>query len=109
MREAARRIFGVSGIPCLVKGGHLKRGVADILYDGVRTAIYEHSKLHREVHGTGCFLSSSILAFLASGRSLENACALATDFAHRALREAEKPGRGRRIFSFRNGSGTATD
>ncbi len=75
MREAARVIFGMTAVPCLVKGGHLEKSALNILYDGSRTAVFGHEKLTRDVHGTGCFLSAAILAHLAEGRSLKRPAA----------------------------------
>ena len=99
MREAARVIFGAIGVPCLVTGGHLPGRAIDILYDGRRESSFEHEKLRRDVHGTGCCLSSAILGYLARGRSLESACGLASDFVHEAIRGSAKAGRGRRIIT----------
>jgi hydroxymethylpyrimidine/phosphomethylpyrimidine kinase len=98
MREAARAIFGITQVPCLVKGGHLDKSAVNILFDGRRTAVFGHEKLARDVHGTGCFLSSAILGHLAKGRSLEKACGLAADMVHAAILESIRPGKGRRVF-----------
>lgn len=100
MREAARLIHARTGVPCLVKGGHLERSAVNVLYDGGRTSVFGHEKLARDVHGTGCLLSSAILAHLSLGRSLEKACGLAADLVHEAILRSVKPGRGRRVFRF---------
>jgi hydroxymethylpyrimidine/phosphomethylpyrimidine kinase len=100
MREAARVVHGRTGVPCLVKGGHLEKAAVNVLYDGLRTSVFGHEKLARDVHGTGCFLSSAILGHLARGRSLERACGLAADMIHAAILSAAKPGRNRRVFRF---------
>ncbi len=98
MREAARVLFGLTAVPCLVKGGHLEKSALNILFDGRRTAVFGHEKLARNVHGTGCFLSSAILGHLAKGRSLEKACGLAADMVHAAILDSVRAGKGRRIF-----------
>jgi hydroxymethylpyrimidine/phosphomethylpyrimidine kinase len=98
MREAARAIYERTEVPCLVKGGHLEKSVVNILFDGRRTAVFGHEKLARDVHGTGCFLSSAILGHLAMGRSLEKACGLAADMVHAAILGSVKPGKGRRVL-----------
>jgi hydroxymethylpyrimidine/phosphomethylpyrimidine kinase len=103
MREAARAVFGMTQVPCLVKGGHLDKSAVNILFDGRHTAVFGHEKLARDVHGTGCFLSSAILGHLAKGRSLEKACGLAADMIHAAILESIKPGKGRRVFWFSPG------
>jgi hydroxymethylpyrimidine/phosphomethylpyrimidine kinase len=99
MGEAARILFERTKIPCLVKGGHLEKSVVNILYDGRRTVVYGHEKLRKDVHGTGCFLSAAILAYLARGLSLERACGRATDLTHEAIKKAIKPGKGRSLFA----------
>ncbi len=101
MREAARAIYARSQVPCLVKGGHLERSAVNILFDGRRTAVFGHAKIARDVHGTGCFLSSAILGHLARGRSLEKACGLAADMVHAAILRSVKAGKGRRVFQLR--------
>jgi hydroxymethylpyrimidine/phosphomethylpyrimidine kinase len=98
MEEAARRIGDRVSAPCLVKGGHLARGVADVLYDGRRSYFFPHEKVRRHVHGTGCVLSSSLLSYLALGKPLVEACGLAIDFTTSALPKAVRLGRGRRVF-----------
>ncbi len=101
MGEAARVIFGLTAVPCLVKGGHLEKSAVNVLFDGRRMSVFGHEKLAREVHGTGCFLSSAILGHLARGRSLEKACGLAADMVHAAIRESHRVGKGRYVFRFR--------
>ncbi len=88
MREAARRIHRTSRVPCLVKGGHLAGRPVDILFDGRRFRAFEHPRSGRDAHGTGCFLSSSILVFLVRGRPLEDACARGIERTTRAIRAA---------------------
>jgi len=98
MREAARILYERTKVPCLVKGGHLEKSAVNILYDGRRTVVYGHEKLRKDVHGTGCFLSAAILAYLARGLSLEKACGRAADLTHEAIQKAIKPGKGRSLF-----------
>jgi hydroxymethylpyrimidine kinase/phosphomethylpyrimidine kinase len=100
MTEAARAIYERTDVPCLVKGGHLEKSAVNILFDGRRTAVFGHEKLARDVHGTGCFLSSAILGHLARGRSLDKACGLAADMVHAAIVRSIMAGKGRRVFRF---------
>jgi len=100
MKEAARKIFLLSGIPCLIKGGHLEKEATDLLYDGHKFHFFENEKIKKNVHGTGCFLSSAILAFLAKGNSLKRACLLANQLTHQAIKSAVQIGRGQQIISF---------
>lgn len=100
MRQAARILVEQTEIPCLVKGGHLEKSAINILYDGRQTVVYGHAKLKKDVHGTGCFLSAAVLAYLARGLSLESACGRASDLTHEAIKKAIKPGKGRSLFAF---------
>lgn len=90
MKEAAREIHRAALVPCLVKGGHLAGRPFDVLFDGKGFKIFEHSRVRGDVHGTGCFLSSAILGFLARGRPLEEACARGIEAASRAIRTAAR-------------------
>ncbi len=98
MKEAAEVIYSLTGISCLIKGGHLRGKAVNLLYDGSKFYFFEKRKLRKKVHGTGCFLSSSILAYLAKGKSLETACRLATNLAHQAIKQAARIGRGQLLI-----------
>jgi hydroxymethylpyrimidine/phosphomethylpyrimidine kinase len=99
MREAARILFDLTEVPCLVKGGHLPRSAMNVLFDGRRTYLYPKSRLRKNVHGTGCYFSAALLAFLARKASLPDACGLATDLTHAAIQSAQSIGRGRAVLS----------
>ncbi len=99
MKDAASAIADLVAAPCLVKGGHLSRGAVDVLFDGRHYTVFEKGKINREVHGTGCFLSSSLLCFLVKGYPLSKACELASAFTHAAIKKAVRIGRGKPIFS----------
>lgn len=99
MKEASRRIFRSSLVPCLVKGGHLAGRPVDMLFDGKEFRAFEHPRIRRDVHGTGCFLSSAILAFLARGRPLGEACARGIAWTSRAIRSAVPSPAGRLVMA----------
>lgn len=98
MKEAARRIVDRIAAPCLVKGGHLASKIVDILYDGTEFSVFPHDRVPGDFHGTGCFLSASLLCYLAVGKPLPEACGLASEFTGSALRAAVRFGLGRKIF-----------
>jgi hydroxymethylpyrimidine kinase/phosphomethylpyrimidine kinase len=98
MKAAARAIHDSGRMACLVTGGHLKGGPADVLFDGAGYAVFEHPRIGKNVHGTGCFLSSAVLGYLAGGRDLKTACRLAIGLTARAIGMAVPDGRGRFIF-----------
>ncbi len=100
MKQAAEKIHLRSGLPCLVKGGHLEGPVADVLFDGKDLAVFPHPRAPRTVRGTGCFLSSAILCYLAAGRPLKEACGLAIVRVGRAIRAAAPAEEGAWVFDF---------
>jgi hydroxymethylpyrimidine kinase/phosphomethylpyrimidine kinase len=100
MRRAAEKIHLRSGLACLVKGGHLEGRALDILFDGREFAVFAHEKSRRNVHGTGCFLASAILCYLAEGRPLKEACGLGIVRVARAIRAAVPAGPNVWVFDF---------
>lgn len=100
MKLAAERIHLRSGIPCLVKGGHLDGAATDLLFDGKAFAAFTHPRLARNVRGTGCFLASAILCYLAEGRPLKEACGLGVFRVGKAMRAAVPAGQGVWTFDF---------
>ncbi len=94
MAEAARQLAELTSSACLVKGGHLIDRAVDILFDGRRIFRFQKRKLPLDVHGTGCFLSSAILCYLADGRSLPEACQKASHWLQLRLRSPLKISRG---------------
>jgi len=95
MKQAARRISQLTRSACLLKGGHLKNKAVDVFFDRRDFHLFEKNKLRSEVHGTGCFLSSAILCFLAQGLSLTEACQKASEtisqFIHSPLLLSRRP------------------
>lgn len=102
MKKAAERIFCLCKTPCLVKGGHLKGSPIDVLYDGKRHILYKRAKIRKKVHGTGCFLSSSILGYLVQGKSIQDACALGVQTTTEAIKNAIPIGHGQHVIQFRS-------
>jgi hydroxymethylpyrimidine/phosphomethylpyrimidine kinase len=98
MKESARSIGESGGIPCLVKGGHLAGAAVDVLWDGRDLHIFGHARVNADVHGTGCFLSAAILAYLATGCLLPQACRRAIALTVRTIRRSVPAGGGRRVF-----------
>ncbi|MCX7974572.1 MAG: hydroxymethylpyrimidine/phosphomethylpyrimidine kinase [Candidatus Aminicenantes bacterium] len=102
MEKAAKRIYEMTGLPCLLKGGHRPGRIFDLLYTERKVRIFESPRQAIKVHGTGCFLSASLLAYLVLKKDLEKACAAALLFTQKAIKKAIKPHRGRAFFSFLN-------
>ncbi len=99
MKKAAKSIFSISSIPCFIKGGHFPRQMVNLLYDGKEFHFFKKEKINKKVHGTGCFLSSCLLGYMAKGKSLEKACFLATQLTHKAIKNAIKVGQGQYIIT----------
>lgn len=99
MKKAAESIYSQSLIPCLIKGGHFSEKMVNQLYDGKRFHLFEKEKLIKKVHGTGCFFSSALLAYLCKGNSLAKACFFATELTHGLIKKAIRVGRGQLLFS----------
>jgi hydroxymethylpyrimidine/phosphomethylpyrimidine kinase len=99
MKRAAEKIYSLISIPCLITGGDSSKKSTNLLYDGENFYLFKKEKLKKKVHGTGCCLSSSLLAYLVKGNSLEKACHLATEFTHRAIQNALRVGRGQHLIS----------
>lgn len=98
MRVSAKKIYAMTSIPCLIKGGHLPDQNLDILFDGKAYASFKNRKLKKTVHGTGCYLSSSVLCHLVNGSSLDQAVSLAIKTTHEAIKKAIKIGKGQLII-----------
>jgi hydroxymethylpyrimidine kinase/phosphomethylpyrimidine kinase len=98
MTASAEKIYDLTSIPCLIKGGHLYNRNIDILFDGKNYFRFKNKKMKKAVHGTGCYLSSSILCHLVSGLPLDRAVSSAVKDTHKAIKMAAKIGKGQSII-----------
>ncbi len=105
---AGEALVAMGADAALVKGGHVTgEPVSDVLVttgtdrtdqtadrgDGVH--VFEHDRIDTEAtHGSGCTLSSAIVARLAQGSGVETAVADSVDFMERALRHHLDVGHG---------------
>jgi hydroxymethylpyrimidine kinase/phosphomethylpyrimidine kinase len=88
MRAAARLIRERFGCATLVKGGHLPwtREAVDFLCSGEGEWMLSAPRAKvKGLHGTGCTYSAAITAWLAHGRSMEQAVKLAKDHITRTI------------------------
>ena len=96
MKEAAIKIKKLGPKFVLVKGGHLKtvnseqltvngKKAVDILYDGKRFKTFSAPRINKDIHGTGCILSSAIAAGMAKGMNVENAAREAKVYTTRII------------------------
>lgn len=98
MKEAAQIIFEKTLSPCLIKGGHLRQDISDILFDGKSFHVYKRRRIDKIVHGTGCFLSSSLLAYLVKGLALERAVQQAIELTRKAIQTSVQVGHGQHLI-----------
>ncbi len=72
MEEAAKRIHALGARYVLVTGGHLEGDPVDVLFDGEGFDYVKGRRVKtRDLHGTGCALSSAIAAGLALGNGVK--------------------------------------
>lgn len=89
MQQAAARILAMGARAVLVKGGHLKNTAE--LYDVFMDAAGAEHVFHapridsKNLHGTGCTLSSAIATLLAKGLPLKEAIAEAKNYMNQAI------------------------
>lgn len=90
MAEAAAALSRRYGCAVLVKGGHLAGKVSpDLLADGDQLWEFSGERIEsRNLHGTGCTLSSAIATWLARGESLSESVRRAKEYLERAIAAA---------------------
>lgn len=98
MRKIAKNIAQKYGISVLIKGGHIAdEQSSDILYDIQKDEIFEYNLptiATKNLHGTGCTLSSAIACALGAGLGLDEAVEFGKNFVHNALEWDEQIGQG---------------
>jgi hydroxymethylpyrimidine/phosphomethylpyrimidine kinase len=97
---AALKIFELGAKAVLIKGGHLDQpNLVDVLYEtslrgasapwqSTATEIVRPRINTKNLHGTGCTLSSAIACFLAQGYPLKAAVKGAQDYVYQAIEAA---------------------
>ena len=88
LHKAAQALIEMGAKAVLLKGGHLPGdALCDVLQtSGSDAVVFEATRIHsRNVHGTGCSLSSAIAAHLALGQSMADAVTAARAFIRRAI------------------------
>jgi hydroxymethylpyrimidine/phosphomethylpyrimidine kinase len=96
LRRAGEALLGLGARAVLMKGGHVAGPrVVDVLMTPGGETLFEGERIEtRHTHGTGCTLSSAVAVGLAQGLPLEQACARAWDYVHRAIASAPGLGKG---------------
>ncbi len=95
MRIAAREIHALGPRTVVVKGGHRAAEPVDVFFDGERFVELRDERIETpHTHGTGCTFSAAIAAYLARGRSVEEAVRGAKEYITEAIRHAPGIGHG---------------
>ena len=97
LNAAAQGLLALGAKAVLLKGGHLVGDeVVDLLVQakGPTRRLASSRIPSRNVHGTGCTLSSAIAAHLALGHNLEASVTLARDFILNAIAQGAEVGTG---------------
>jgi hydroxymethylpyrimidine kinase/phosphomethylpyrimidine kinase len=93
MERAARTLGDAYGTAVVVKGGHLRRGLVNVLYGNGRLTQFSLERVRAaETHGTGCTFSAAVAARLALGDVMESAVRAAGSFVAAALAGARPAG-----------------
>jgi hydroxymethylpyrimidine kinase/phosphomethylpyrimidine kinase len=95
--EAARKIKKLGAENVIVKGGHFgSTYVTDLLLNSKGKIMkFTNPRLKiKEIHGSGCSFSSAVTAYLAKDMALAEACKMANEYVHTAIRDAVRIGRG---------------
>jgi len=100
MKSAAIKIKELGPMFVLIKGGHLKtarsqesevrrknENAIDILYDGRNFKTFEAKMINKDVHGTGCILSSAIAAGIGKGLNVYDAVKKAKVYTTRIIKQ----------------------
>ena len=97
MEKACEKLYQLGVKNVYLKGGHFdfKGQVVDIFFNGKKFIhlIYPKVKI-KNVHGTGCVLSSAIASNLALGKSLEKSVKIARAYIQQKIEDSFKFGSG---------------
>ena len=88
LQPAGLELLAMGAKAVLLKGGHLQGDVlCDVLHQlGTDARVFQSTRIHsRNVHGTGCSLSSAIAADLALGHDMHSAVEQARAFIRQAI------------------------
>jgi len=93
-RAAARAIAKLGARSVLVKGGHLRGPLVDLLFRDGEFIEFRSPRYPADLHGSGCTLAASIAGYLALGHGLDEAVSLGHRRVMAGFATAYRPGRG---------------
>ena len=88
MERAIRLLSQLGPKNVLLKGGHLAGDPIDLLFDGNEILTHKRQRIDRQVHGTGCALSSLMLSFIVLGYPMKEAFVRSEQLMEILLRES---------------------
>ena len=93
---AARKLIDMGAKNVLLKGGHLKgKIITDIFINSSEIKIFRNKKIiTKNLHGTGCSLSSAIATYFSCGKTLKKSCSMAINYVSHSIVAAPKYGKG---------------
>jgi hydroxymethylpyrimidine kinase / phosphomethylpyrimidine kinase / thiamine-phosphate diphosphorylase len=100
MEWAARELVRKGAKSALIKGGHLAGEPVDLLFDGERVSTHRKNRTDKEVHGTGCLFSSTLVSFLAMSYPLGEAFSATETAMERLLEESAQPAETGYFYTF---------
>ena len=92
MLKSAKELLKMGSTAVLLKGGHLKgKSLVDVYVDilGNERIIPSEKISSKNVHGTGCTLSSAIAAYVALGKKMPDAVVAAHAYVHKAIQKGK--------------------
>lgn len=96
MKEAAEIIFQLGPKNVIITGGHLENRAMDVLFDGVRTSVFDAPKImSSNTRGLGCTFSSILALHLAKKVKIQQAIDPIKKYLARAIAHPFKIGHGR--------------
>ena len=97
MERAAEKIQKMGVQYVLIKGGHLiiNKHSIDVMQTPQGVQYFKTKYISKEkIHGTGCSLSASIVAYLALGNNLVNAMKKSKKFIYKSIKKSYQLGKG---------------
>ena len=96
MIYAAQKLIDMGAKNVLLKGGHIKgKVITDIFVNKKEIKIFRNKKIiTKNLHGTGCSLSSAIATYFSCGKTLKKSCELAINYVNHSIKSSPNYGKG---------------
>ena len=96
MIYASQKLINMGAKNVLLKGGHLKtKIITDVFVNKKEIKIFRNKKIPtKNLHGTGCSLSSAIATYFSCGKTLKKSCELAINYVNHSIKTSPNYGKG---------------